>query len=86
MLTHEHLLGRTVRDKLTGFTGVVTGYIYYMTGCNQVLATPKASPTGDLGDSKWFDVQRLEVDQNVERIVLDNADTPGFLTPPRPEH
>lgn len=84
MLTHEQLLGRTVTDKLTSFKGIVSGYIYYMTGCNQCLVVPRAKDD-KLGEASWFDVQRLEVEP-VPVVELDNSRTPGFMTPPPPEH
>lgn len=86
MHTHETLLGCTVKDTITNFVGVATGFIYYMTGCNQALVTPLADATGNLGESKWFDVQRLEIDPSRPRIKLDNAPAPGFIAPPKPQH
>lgn len=69
------MLGMTVRDRITGFTGVVTGYCQYLTGCNQALVVPPLKD-GALQESQWLDVQRLE-DTGAERIVLDNGATPG---------
>jgi hypothetical protein len=69
------MLGKTVKDRITGFTGVVTGHVQYLTGCNQALVVPPMQD-GKLGSSEWFDVQRLE-DTGVAAIVLDNGATPG---------
>lgn len=69
------MLGSTVRDRITGFTGVVTGHVEYLTGCNQALVVPPMRD-GKLPESQWFDVQRLE-DTGAECIVLDNGATPG---------
>lgn len=77
-------LGITVKDRITGFSGIVTGFVQYITGCNQALVAPPLSSTGDLRSSEWFDIQRLEIDETAETIVLDNGATPGCdRAPPR---
>ena len=69
-------LGIKVTDKVTGFTGVVTGFVEYLSGCNQALVQPTVDKEGKLMESHWFDVQRLEqVGQNI--VTLDNGPTPG---------
>lgn len=76
------MLGHKVRDRITGFSGVVTGVVTYLTGCNQALVSPEVSDDGKLRDAHWFDVQRVEVVGN-DRIVLDNGATPGCdMAPP----
>ena len=40
-------LGRTATDKITGFSGIATGFVVYITGCNQYLINPKAKKGGD---------------------------------------
>lgn len=69
-------LGKTYRDKITGFEGVATGYVQYITGCNQVLLAPKAAD-GAMKDSQWLDEQRLEVVPAVQVITLNNGSNPG---------
>lgn len=72
----SNALGHTFKDKITGFTGVATGHVFYTTGCNQILLAPKCGDDGSFKESQWFDVQRLELlDQ--ERIRLDNSRNPG---------
>lgn len=58
---NELQLGCTVKDKITGFEGVVTGIVDYLSGCNQALVVPKVDKDGKLRDAHWFDVQRLTV-------------------------
>lgn len=73
-------LGITVKDRINGFTGVVTGFVQYLTGCNQALVAPPLGPDGAMRDSQWFDVQRLErVGDGL--ITLDNGATPGADRP-----
>lgn len=69
-------LGRKYKDKITGFKGVATGHVEYISGCNQTLLVPKASKEGSLREAEWFDDQRLEATGS-EVIRLDNAATPG---------
>jgi len=75
-------LGIRVRDRITGFAGVVTGEVTYISGCNQALVTPPVDEKGQLRDAQWFDVQRLErTDETV--IELENGTRRGGdLLPP----
>jgi hypothetical protein len=66
-------LGASVSDRITGFSGVVTGRASYITGCDQYLVQPR---TGDK-DPKWVDEQRLVVDDTVELLVIDNSNGNG---------
>jgi len=69
-------LGTKVKDKITGFTGIVTGYVQYLTGCNQALVQPPVAKDGTYKDSWWIDEQRLELVDNTV-IKLDNGRNPG---------
>lgn len=70
-------LGATYRDKITGFEGIATGYVQYITGCNQVLIAPKVSD-GAMKAPEWIDEQRLERNRTAPVITLDNGTSPGF--------
>lgn len=69
-------LGHTCRDVVTGFVGVAIGKVFYATGCNQVLLSPKVDKDGKCRDSQWFDEQRIEI-MDDPRIVTKNVN-PGF--------
>ena len=71
-------LGFTYVDRITGFTGVATGYVRYITGCNQVYLTPKVDADGKQREGAWLDEQRLVCQPSVGQVVLDNGTTPGF--------
>jgi len=77
MTDMNDLIGRTVEEKVSGFRGVVTGIVYYISGCTQALVAPKMDKDGKVPDSNWWDVQRVVVDESVPKIVLDNGATPG---------
>lgn len=70
-------LGCKAKDRISGFSGTVTGICHYISGCNQALISPTIGEKGELREGHWFDVQRLEVD-NSKPIVLDNSKSPGF--------
>ncbi len=73
-------IGRTYKDKITGFEGVATGHVEYISGCNQLLLSSKASNDGTT-KTNWYDDQRLELVDDIPRIVLDNEETPGHDEP-----
>lgn len=70
-------LGATYTDRITGFSGIATGHVTYISGCNQVLLAPPVDAEGKLRDSQWFDEQRLEL-QPGRQVILDNSGGNGF--------
>lgn len=58
--------GDKVTEKVTGFTGVITGTCFYLTGCNQYLITAESKENKE-PIAIWYDEGRLE--------FLDNAIT-----------
>lgn len=57
----EALLGKMARDKVTGFTGIITCYAKHLYGCDSYILTPKVNKEGNSPDSHWFDEGRLEI-------------------------
>ena len=76
-LKDQTVLGLTLTDRITGFTGVATGYVIYITGCNQVLLAPKVKGDGSFAEPHWFDEQRLTLTPNGKAVLIDNGDTRG---------
>jgi len=74
-------LGTTATDRITGFKGVLVGFCAYMTGCAQYLVQPRMGADGKIEESRWFDEQRLVIDEAEPRITLDNGTTPGCDKP-----
>ena len=58
---HIDLLGKTAKDLITGFTGVVSSVSFDLYGCIQVALTPPVDKDGKLADGRWLDVNRLEI-------------------------
>lgn len=69
-------LGDKVQDRITGFEGIATGVADYITGCRQILVTPKAASDGKYIDACWLDVDRLVVlEENV--VTMANRQKDG---------
>lgn len=67
--------GDKVKDKTTGFAGVVTGRADYLSGCNQYCIQP-AVEDGKWVDLHWFDEPRLVM---VKRKAVE-ADSRQYRT------
>jgi hypothetical protein len=74
---HLSLLGFRVRDKVTGFYGVVTSISFDLYGCIQVVVNPGMDEHGKIGESHWFDVNRLEVKSSAPVMSV-----PDFVSGP----
>ena len=68
--------GYTFRDTVTGFTGVCTGHVTYLTGCDQLLLQPKSDDAAKRPASEWFDLNRVER-TDAPRVVLEVGPKPG---------
>lgn len=63
--------GDFVREKVSGFEGIVTGTAFYITGCNQYLIVAKSVDNAE-ATSLWFDEGRIQLKQkNV--ITIDEV-------------
>lgn len=69
-------LGSSVKDILTGFSGVVTGRVSYITGCDRYLIQPKMQKNGDYPSSEWIDDSRLNSIKKAI-VTLDIGHKPG---------
>lgn len=54
-------LGKQVRDKASGFEGIVTARIEYINGCIQYCVKPRVGADGKPPDSLYLDEEFLEV-------------------------
>jgi len=74
-------LGCSAQDKITGFSGIVTGFCCYLTGCDQYLLTPKVDEKGGYVNAKWFDVNRLDLTEQYEFVKIDTETDNGPCEP-----
>jgi hypothetical protein len=54
-------LGARVKDRVTGFTGVVTQRVENLNGCVQFTVRPPMDTDGKLGECYCFDAPNLEI-------------------------
>ena len=54
-------LGDKVRDKVSGFEGIVTARTEWLNGCIRWSISPRVGEDGKLPDDSWFDEQQVEV-------------------------
>jgi len=55
------LLGKKAKDKVSGFTGIVSCVSFDLYGCVQAVLVPQIAKDGTLKDGSWFDAKRLSV-------------------------
>lgn len=58
------ILGKKVRDIVTGFKGIAIAYTEYLTGCNNIGVSPGVGKDGKPGEAQWFDETRIEILDN----------------------
>lgn len=89
------VLGKKMRDAVTGFEGVAESVTFDLYGCIQVILRPPVGKNKlDLPEARWFDAKRLRVvsDKPVMAVaefateagVKGGADHPPLPTRPRP--
>jgi len=71
------LLGKQVKDKITGFEGIVTSHVKYITGCDQYGVAPKVKD-GVIQDTNYFDATRLEITgPGITKESVTDEENPG---------
>lgn len=66
--------GETVRDKVTGFKGVIVSRGDHISGCNTYGVLPTQLKDGAPQESKWFDEPRLETLNKHVQLDIDTRD------------
>ena len=59
MFAHE--LGKKACDKITGFSGIITARVEFLTGCNRYCIQPTDLKDGKPIDSIYFDEAQIEI-------------------------
>lgn len=79
-------LGQEVRDRISGFGGVVTAKTQFENGCIRLCVTGRELNEGRVID-EWFDEQRLMPETREATAVRPESQTdiggPGPNPPPR---
>lgn len=66
--------GDEVKETVTGFEGIITGSVIYLTGCNQYLVAAKAKDNFTEPISNWYDEGRLTL---LESKKIESKDVKG---------
>ena len=77
---HLNLMGMRVRDRVTGFSGVVTCVSFDLYGCVQAIVHPGSDKEGKMLEQCWFDVSRLAI-TNIDPVM----ERPNFEHGPQAE-
>ncbi len=67
----EFEVGEILKDKITGFEGVVLGRTEYHTGCNHYGLQSKSLKDGKPIDWEWFDETRLMHVEGSEKMLQE---------------
>lgn len=73
----EKILGFKVKDKVTGFKGIVTSKVEYLNGCVQVCVKPQTGKDGKMPDGQYIDIQQVEKISKTPVVELKTDDTGG---------
>lgn len=61
MIKDLDLLGHKVKDRVSGFIGIVVSVSYDLSGCIQAYLTPQVAKHAEKrGEGCWVDTKRLE--------------------------
>lgn len=82
---HLAILGKKVKDKVTGFTGVATSVSFDLYGCVQVTVDGGFDKRGDR-QAHWFDYHRLGVVNNKPVMEPPSSWTTGEQRKRREPH
>jgi hypothetical protein len=76
MLTNKDVvLGKKVRDKITGFIGIAVAEHTYINGCKRISVQPSIDKNGKVPESVSFDIPQLEIVE--EEKIKGDIDTGG---------
>lgn len=57
----KYELGLEAKDLITGFCGVITARVEFITGCKQYVLQPPVDKDGKIPESIQFDENRMEI-------------------------
>lgn len=57
----KHELGKIGKDKITGFAGIITSRVNFLTGCNRYCIQPTKLHEGKPIEGVYFDEDQVEI-------------------------
>jgi len=75
---HIELLGRTAKDKITGFTGTIDSICFDLYGCIQASLKPPIDKDGKIPEGYWVDVTRLKISKKARIVELPDFNS-GYV-------
>jgi hypothetical protein len=78
------ILGRKVRDKITGFTGIAVAYTMWLTGCARVSVQPPVDKDGKVPDMGSFDESSLDIVEDEPSFAKRHTEDGGPPVMSRP--
>ena len=71
-MVKEVKLGQKVKDKITGFEGIVTAKLELLNGCLQMLVIPrKKAKDKEYPEGRYIDVEQLDIiDSKIIKLNL----------------
>lgn len=70
----DDIIGKLVKDKVTGLTGIVTGRTTWLNGCARVIVQSRDLHDGKPIEAQWFDEPQVEIiGEGVERGPVDTG-------------
>jgi hypothetical protein len=81
----DEILGMPAKDTVTGFSGIMTGYAKYLSGCVRVLIEPPVDKDHKMVPAEWFDVQRVDFKGKTAKTIDIGGPRNDAPTKPRGE-
>jgi hypothetical protein len=57
----KHELGQKAKDKITGFEGILTARVQFLTGCNRYSIQPQKLHDGKRLEGEYFDEDQIVI-------------------------
>lgn len=67
------LLGKKVKDRVSGFTGIAVSEHRYINGCMRITIQPEVDKDGKLPETATFDEPQLEIVISKKKIKGENT-------------
>lgn len=84
----RNLLGKKVRDTVSGFIGIVVGRHEFLAGCIRYTVQPEVDKDGKLPETQTFDDPQLKVIKEKKIKAKKDEERPGGPMPftPKEKH